>query len=457
MSAVKTIESAAKKGVAAGAMLTIMEVTAGLLSGSLGLVSSAINTLLDFVAAVITFFAVRESGKPPDEVHMYGHEKIESAAAVTEIVILLVACSWIVYSAVERLSSGWQGIGFFWLALGTNFASILIDAFAYRNFKASSRERKSEAVEAGALHFLTDLLIAAVVIVGLVFYWFGVWYADSIAALCIVVYIVLQGLRAARESLASLTDAAPRGMSSMVASRILAVEGVESCHDVRIRRAGAKFFVDAHVTLSAGMPLYEAHSVASKIEDQIKEILPSSDILIHTEPYIGADPIATIRYIASQMPEIKGIHGISVRTIGGKLSVSYHSELEPELSVADAHRCADLLEQRIKEELRNVSTVVSHLEPKSEVSESGYSRESAKSLEREILKISASFPQIRSLHDVEILARKGRYSVTLHCTVEDWLTIARAHDLATKIEDSIRLIDERIDRVRVHCEPESTS
>ncbi len=270
-------------------------------------------------------------------------------------------------------------------------------------------------------------------------------------------YIVYQGLKAVGESFATLTDAAPSGMSAMVTERILAVKGVESCHHVRIRRAGPKFFVDAHIRLAGGMTLYQAHSVASSIEDRIKEILPRSDILIHTEPYVGGEPITTIRNIVSEMPEIKDIHGIAVKTIGGRLSVSYHIELEPKLSVADAHECASLLERRIKEEVENVSTIVSHLEPISEISESEYSRESARMLEREIAKISAGFSEVRSLHDIEILARKGRYSVTLHCTVDGSVTLAQAHEIATKIEGKIKMVDERIDQASVHCEPEETS
>ncbi|MFX0200153.1 MAG: cation diffusion facilitator family transporter, partial [Candidatus Hodarchaeota archaeon] len=329
-------ESAAKKGILAGALLTAVEVAGGLASGSLGLLSSAFNTLMDFVAAVVTFFAVRESSKPADEAHMYGHEKIESAAAIGEILLLFVVCSWILYTAFSRLVSGERDIKLLWVAFGTNFVSIIVDAFAYFNLKVSSKENKSEAIEAGALHFLNDLLIALVVIIGLVFYSFGVRYADSIAALCIVGYIVYSGLNVIRNSFSTLMDAAPKGVLDQVKEQILRVDGIEDCHHLRVRRAGSKFFVDAHVKIDGQIPLNQAHNIASNIEDQITKAFPNSDILIHTEPHTGEDPIAIVREVASQMPEIKGIHGITVKTLGDKLSVAYHLELEPEISVRSA-------------------------------------------------------------------------------------------------------------------------
>ena len=449
-----TSKSAAKKGILAGGVLTVVEVAGGVVSGSLGLLSSAFNTSMDFVASIIMFFAVSEGSNPPDEVHMYGHEKIESAAAIGEILLLFIVCSWIVYTAFSRLMSGGRSIELFWVAFATNFVSIVVDMFAYLNLRMSSKENRSEAIEAGALHFLNDLLIAVVVIVGLLFYLFGVRYADSIAAICIVGYIVYSGLNVVRDSFHTLIDAAPKGVLDQVKQQVLRVEGVENCHHLRVRRAGSKFFVDAHVEIDGQIPLNQAHSIASSIEEQIVKVFPDSDILIHTEPHTGEDPIAVIRNVASQMSEIKGIHGIAVEAIGRKLSVSCHLELEPEISVKSAHEIANRLEKRLNKELRNVSTIVSHLEPTTELSESDYSPKPSSRLQKRITQISQSLPEVRSIHEVQILIRGGRYSVTMHCTVDSSLTLVQAHAIATKIEEKIKMDDEKIDKVIVHCEPE---
>jgi cation diffusion facilitator family transporter len=457
MSGHESSESASKKGIISGAILAVIEITGGILSGSLGLLSSSFNTLMDFLASIIMFFAVRESSKPPDEVHMYGHEKVESAAAISEILLLVLACSWIVYNAYVRLTSSMQEIELFWVAFLTNFASILIDLFAYMKLKASTKERESEAIEAGALHFLNDLLIAIIVIVGLIFYWFGIWYADSVAALCIVAYIVFSGFKIISSSFATLMDAAPQGLSKMVKEQILSVEGVDDCHLLRIRKAGSKYFVDAHVSLAGGITLYQAHSATSIMEERIAKILPQSDIMIHTEPHTGKDPIATIRIVALYFPKIRGIHGITVKTIGGKILVSYHIELEPKISIMAAHEVADGLEKRLKEELENISTVVSHLEPAPETSETGYSRESDSLLENEIKRISESMPEVRSLHEIGILKRDGMYNVTMHCAVDSSVTLAQAHEIATRIEEKIKASNSRINQVSVHCEPQESA
>jgi len=451
-------ESATKRGMFAGALLAVIEVAGGLSSGSLGLVSSAFNTLMDFVAAVVAFLAVRQSSKPPDEVHLYGHEKVESAAAVVEIFLLFVVCFWVTYNVFLRLASGETYIGLFWIALGTNFASILLDLFAYLSLKVPSKTHVSEAIEAGALHFLNDLLIAVVVIVGLVLYRLGIWYADSVAALGIVVFILYSGWGMVRNSISVLMDAAPRGVVEQLRRQILGVESVKGCHRIRVRRAGSKFFVDAHVEIDGNVPLGQAHSIASNIEEQIVKVFPNSDVVIHTEPRTYEDPLTVIRTIASQIRGIKGMHGIVVKTVGGRLSISYHIELDSGISVKTAHDIASNLEDRIKATLKNVSAIVSHLEPTSETLESAYySTQEFSRIRNQIARIAQEFPSVRSAHETQIITREGRYSITLHCTVDGSTSLAEAHKIATQMEEKIKAIDTNIEEVTIHCEPEEES
>jgi cation diffusion facilitator family transporter len=452
----KESELAAKKGILSGALLTVVEVTGALLSGSLGLLSSAFNTLMDFMAAIITFFAVREGNKPPDEVHMYGHEKIESIAAVGEILLLFIVCSWITYTAVSQLLSGVGIIENFWIGLGTNFVSIAVDIFAYLSMKLSSKKRKSEAMEAGALHFLNDLLIAIVVILGLGFYRFGISYADSVAALVIVAFIIYSSIGVVRDSAAVLLDAAPRDIVRQLREQILGVEGVKDCHQIRVRRGGSKFFVDAHVEIEGYVPLSQAHAITSEIEEVIMKAFPNSDVLIHTEPHTAEDPLTVIRDAASQLDEVKDIHSIVVRILGGKLFVSYHLEFESRISVKDAHDIANRLEDQLRARLPNVTTIISHLEPTAElVKPVEISSTELSRLGNLIVQVSHEFPEVHSSHEIQILTSGRRYSVTLHCTIDGSMTLAQAHEIATKMEEKIKDIDEKIEQVTIHCEPES--
>ena len=143
-----------------------------------------------------------------------------------------------------------------------------------------------------------------------------------------------------------------------------------------------------------------------------------------------------------------------MKTIGGKLLISYHVEIESKTTIVSAHEIANSLEQLLKKELKNVSTIISHLEPAPEISGTGYSRESTSLLEKEVAKISQSIPEVRSLHELEILTRDGRYNVTLHCAVDSSVTLAKAHEIATKIEEKIRAVDSQVNQVSVHCEPQ---
>lgn len=201
--------SAARSGVAAGLLLTVIELAGGLLSGSLALLSSAVNTMMSLSASVISLIAVRKGGRPLDEEHPYGHEKVEAFAAMGEVTLLLVTCTWLVYSAAKCLIAGRAEIGLYWVALGTNIASIIIDSYAYTRLRSASR---SEALEAGALHFLNDLLIALIVILGISLYGVGLWYADPLAAIVVVAYTLYSGVEIFRRSIDTLMDAAQRGL-----------------------------------------------------------------------------------------------------------------------------------------------------------------------------------------------------------------------------------------------------
>jgi len=231
---------------------------------------------------------------------------------------------------------------------------------------------------------------------------------------------------------------------------------VKDCHHLRVRRAGSKFFVDAHVEIEGYIPLNQAHSITSRIEEEIEKVFPNSDVLIHTEPHTAENPLAVIRGIASQLPEIKDTHGIVIRDVGGKLSVSYHLELESGISVKDAHDIANRLEDQLRAKLNNISTIISHLEPTTEQVKliNGSSKELSR-LENLIVQVSQGFPEIKSSHEIQILISEKGYNVALHCTVDGSMTLAQAHEIATRMEEKIKGVDEKIDQVVIHCEPES--
>jgi cation diffusion facilitator family transporter len=448
-------ESAAKSGIAAGALLAVIELMGGLISGSLGLLSSAVNTIMGFTASVVAFFAVREASKPPDEMHHYGHLKYEAFAAILEIGLLFIVCVWLVATAIGKMLSGGATVEFLWIAIGTNFASVAIDLYAYTRFRSATKKHGSEALGAGALHFLNDLMIAFVVIVGLSVYGLGLWYADSIAALGVVAVTLYSSLDVLRSSVNMLMDTAPKEAVEKLRTSILGVNGVEGCHHIRVRRAGPKYFVDAHVEVRGSVPLSRAHAVTESIETEINKVFPGSDVVIHTEPRPSRDAIAKIREVASEFPEVRGVHEISVSDIGDRLFVSYHIEMGAEISLERAHEIAHKLDDRLKESLGKPAVLISHLEPILKVSpQNGLSSRQLSDLRARIIRIAEEDPQIRSAHDIESLSVSGTLCITLHCTVDGALSLDQAHEIATRLEERIKAEDSRIGHVIIHCEPQ---
>ncbi len=446
--------SAARSGVAAGLLLTVIELTGGLLSGSLSLLSSAVNTLMSLLASMISLLAVREGSRPPDERHPYGHGKVEAFAALGEVSLLLVTCSWLVYSAASRLLAGRAEIGMYWVALGTNLASIIIDSYAFTRMRRASSGEVSEALEAGALHFLNDLLIALIVILGLSLYGVGLWYADPLAALAVVSYTLYSSVDIFRRSLDTLLDAAPRGLADEIRERILGVEGVKGCHGLRIRRAGSKHFIDVHVEVDGHLPLSKAHDISDSMESEISRLLPEADVTVHVEPGASEDLASRIRRAASEVGRVRGIHEVGVSETGEGLIVSYHLEMDPEITLEEAHAAAEEMERRLREALGGETVILSHLEPAEPPQAHRWVEpREMRRLRRRILETAEGYPEAVSIHDIRSLASRDGLIVALHCTVQGSTPLERVHEISTMMEEKIKRIDPKIRYVIIHCEP----
>src|SRR5512135_634654 len=284
--------SAALSSVIAAVGLTSFKIVVGLLTHSLGILAEAAHSALDLVAALMTFFAIRVSDKPADTEHHFGHGKVENLSALFETVLLLATSGWIIYEAVHRLfftkaqveTSIWS-----FVVMGT---SIVIDYTRSRILYRAARKYNSQALEADALHFSTDIWSSSVVILGLI----GVtvarfvpkleWMseADAIAAMAVAGIVIFISGELGWRTIQALLDAAPKGAAERIVSGVKAMPGISDCHAVRIRPSGARWFVDLHVTMKGSTTLRAAHTMTEKIEKQVHEILPGSDVTVHVEP-----------------------------------------------------------------------------------------------------------------------------------------------------------------------------
>lgn len=290
--AVKEKQRAAATSVIAAVGLTGFKLLIGLATGSLGILAEAAHSGLDLAAAIMTWFAVRFSGRPADHDHLYGHGKIENVSALLETFLLLLTCFWIISEAVGRLVSGGVVVEVNVWSFTVMLASIVVDYSRSRMLYRVARKHNSQALEADALHFSTDIWSSSVVLAGLSSVLLSRRFsqlaslrsADSIAAILVAVICLYVIYKLGLRTILALLDTAPAGMEQAITAAVESLPGVGNCHKVRVRASGAQLFVDVHVLVDGGQTLEEAHALTEEIERAIQQVAPNSDATVHPEP-----------------------------------------------------------------------------------------------------------------------------------------------------------------------------
>ncbi|MGE5645065.1 MAG: cation diffusion facilitator family transporter [Acidobacteriota bacterium] len=283
---------AAGSSVIAAVGLTTFKILAGISTGSLGILAEAAHSGLDLIAALMTFFAVRISGRPADTTHLYGHGKVESLSALFETALLLITCVWIIRGAVLRLIHQNIEIEVTFWSFAVMATSIVVDFSRSRVLYRAARRHNSEALEADALHFSTDIWSSAVVILGLLSVKISegvpglgfLRYADAVAAIAVALIVVHVSLKLGIRTVQALMDTVPPGTDRRIAAAVEALPGVTDCHNVRVRYSGPRPFVDVHVLLEGDQTLRQAHEMTEQIERAIQGVLPEADVTVHPEP-----------------------------------------------------------------------------------------------------------------------------------------------------------------------------
>jgi len=270
--------------VFAAIFLTGFKMIIGILTGSLGILSEALHSTLDLVAAVITYFSVSISDKPADREHNYGHGKIENFSALIETLLLIITSVWIVYEAIHRLLTGNTHIEVNVWSYVVVIAAIIIDVKRSRALYKVAKKHNSQALEADALHFSTDIWSSAVVLFGLICANFGYYFADSVAALFVAVLVVSVSFKLGKKAIEVLLDTAPQDKINMVEQKLLSMPEVKSFHGLKIRSAGADTFIKVNVHLDSELSLMKVHEICDKIEKEINNLINRSEVYIHAEP-----------------------------------------------------------------------------------------------------------------------------------------------------------------------------
>jgi cation diffusion facilitator family transporter len=449
-------EKAALGSIAASAGLTAAKGTIGLLTGSLAILSEAGHSLLDLSATVMTYFAVRISGKPADAEHQYGHGKIESVTALAETALLFVLTAIVVFEAVRRLIGAHaHAVEATIAAFAIIIGSIVIDFFRARTLKRVAQATASEALEADALLFRSDMWSSIAVLIGLFGVTLGHAWADAAAALVVAVFICIAGYRLGRRTIDSLTDTAPAGVSERVVAIARQVPGVVAVERVRVRPAGAVLFVELTVSISRTLPLDRVSTIKEQLTRAIRDHLPTAELTITTEPKALDDETVRERVMVIARDLGLAIHHIAVQTVAGCLSVSVDLEVDGAQPLAAAHEVASRLEDAIRCELGPDVEVETHIEPLPADLLAGRDAEPARITEvRKLLSsLAAELPALGEVHDVRVRETAAGEIVNFHCHVDPALSVSAVHDVVDALERRLRRQFPTIQRVIGHAEP----
>ncbi len=277
-------QKAALSSILAGFSLTLFKFIVGILTASLGILSEALHSLLDLVAAVITYISVTISDKPADHDHNYGHGKVENLSAFLESILLGITSVWIIYEAVSRLISGNVKVEVTVWSYIIVISAMIIDFTRSRNLFKEAKRHNSQALEADAIHFSTDILSSGCVLLGLVFANFGFHRADSIAAICVALIILYIAYGMSKKAVDVLLDKVPEGITELVEKKLKSNGNIRRYHDLKIRTAGANTFIKVNIHFQPELDLTTIHIMCDNIEEEIKTAIPNSDVTVHAEP-----------------------------------------------------------------------------------------------------------------------------------------------------------------------------
>ena len=461
-----------KRGVAltsllAALLLVSLKTVVGLSTHSLGVLSEAAHSGLDLVAAGITYLSVRVSDKPADADHQYGHGKIENFSAFLETGLLLLTCAWIVWEAVRRLFFHEVHVEPSLWAFGVMAVSMAIDHFRSRALDRVARKYGSQALEADALHFRTDVWSSSVVILGLTgvllahrYGWSALQRADPIAALVVAGIVVWISARLGKRTVDVLLDAAPAGLRADVERAVAAVEGVLTVERVRTRRAGNRAFVDVTISLPRTIPFERVHDISDQVEEAVRELLPHADVMVHMEPRPPADEnlFDQVRAIAQKHDLL--VHELSARRVREgpgeheRLILDLDAEVDDRLSLRQAHALADRVEKEIYRALPQVNEINTHIE----ILEHGIAPaanvdELTRALEAHLRDAPYHFPDLLDVHQVQVHEVEGKIIASCHATLDGSLPISRVHDLTQELEARTRRHFPQLFRLSIHTEP----
>ena len=452
----------ALSSVIAAIFLTGTKVAIGIWTGSLGILSEAAHSGLDLVAAIITLFAVKSSGKPADEEHLYGHEKVENLSALFETFLLLITCIWIIAEAFKRLFFHEVEIELSIWAFGVVILSIIIDLSRSRALIRAAQKHDSQALEADALHFSTDVWSSCVVLLGLILVWIGeqtgtshiLRHADPIAALGVAMIVIFVSVKLGKRCIDALLDSAPAGLAKKLERAVRNVPGVKDCHRLRVRKSGKRSFVDLAIDVEKGLSVNSAHLIAQMVEREIMGLLPNADVVVVTDSSSRLDGNLNKQIRAHAEALEHKVHNIFVYQQEHEVRAELHLEVPGSESILKAHRTAMELESGLLNEISVLKGVDIHIEPRRE--EHGELEDitaNVESLEQKIKMLVKGIPGILDCHAIVVRKNTQGLFLSMHAIFDNEMSMEAVHIKLSQAERVLFRELPTLQRVLVHPEP----
>lgn len=451
---------AAALSVTAAGVMAVLKLIVGLLTGSLGMLSDAAHSGIDLAGAILTLLSVHVSDKPADEDHPYGHAKVENISAFIETFLMLASSVWITAEAIIRIFIEPVALRYSVWPLLVLSLSMVVDFWRSRQLKAVAARHQSDALAADAFHFASDIWSSAAVFIGLCAAWTGhilniPWlrFADPVAAIVVAMLILHFGWRLAWRTVGALTDSVAPETRRLVLRELQLTDGVLAIDQARMRRAGNKYFADFTLSLSRQLTFQRVEDLVSEATNAVHRVLPGADVVIHTVPRstLAESIFDKIRAVAARNNVT--LHEISVQSIGDRLRVEQHLEVNENLSLSQAHSFVRHIEDEIRTELPQVGEVLTHIENEPATIETPQIIDLDRDLEAQLRHAASGFSAIADIHEVAIGRIGDKLQVSCHCTLPDEMPMQQVHEIITGLEDRFKLECPEVHRVLIHPEP----
>jgi cation diffusion facilitator family transporter len=433
------------------ASVVTVEVILGLIVSSLAILSDGLHASFDALTSVMLFVATKAALKPPDEEHTYGHEKFEPIGGLTGGIVLMGIGIIVIYEAVSKLmqsqgvNTGLGLVGF--VAIAYTFCIDIVRMFLFR--KATSSE--STTVKAGFYHALADLSSTGIAFLGFGLATVGFPQGDSLSSIVLGMLLSYLSIRLIRSSIMELSDTASKELVQKTRKVVLGHDGVLDCRNLKVRKVGSKIFAECAVQVSSLMSLEEAHALASDIEERLAKAFGSVDATIHIEPAEEETKVEQLVETLATVEGVKEVHEIVTVYASGKLYVTLHAYVDPNLSVEEAHEIAEKIENRMHAGIKQLENVTVHVEPYGVEVHAAEIEENA--LRKIIQKVAKGIERNLYVKRIVTYAAEGKRYINVDCCFKKQISITEAHKIASQIEEKIK---ERFVGavVTVHMEPD---